>query len=128
MIMKAQELDKTRYSDAELAEFETVIDAKLAQAREQLDFYRGQIDDIRMSADAKPKNLDDAVVSTETERLYTMANRQGKLVKHLENAKLRVKNKVYGICRVSGELIPKERLMAVPHATLSIAAKQGRRR
>ena len=126
--MKTQQLEKTRYSDSELDEFEQVIDANLAKAREQLDFYRGQIDDIRTSDDAKPKNLGDAVVSTETERLYTMANRQSKLVKHLENAKLRVKNKVYGICRESGNLIAKERLMAVPHATLSISAKQGRKR
>lgn len=126
--MKTLQLEKTRYSDAELAEFEKIIDAKLTQAREQMDFYRSQIDDIRTSDDAKPKNLDDAVVSTETERLYIMANRQGKLVKHLENAKLRVKNKVYGVCRETGNLIAKERLMAVPHATLSIAAKQGRKR
>jgi len=126
--MKTQQLSKTRYSDNELAEFEAVIDANLAKAREQMDFYRAQIDDIRTSDDAKPKNLDDAVVSTETERLYVMANRQAKLLKHLENAKLRVTNKVYGVCRETGNLISKERLMAVPHATLSIAAKQGRKR
>jgi len=109
--MKAQQLEKTRYSDSELAEFEKVIDSKLAQAREQMEFYKRQIDDIRTSDDAKPKNLDDAVVSTETERLYVMANRQGKLVKHLENAKLRVKNKVYGVCRESGRLTRKEALV-----------------
>ena len=126
--MKTQHLEKTRYSDSELSEFETLIDTKLAQAREQMEFYQRQIADIRTSDDAKPKNLDDAVVSTETERLYTMSNRQGKLVKHLENAKLRIKNKVYGVCRESGTLISKQRLMAVPHATLSIAAKEKRKR
>lgn len=124
MDMKTQLVEKTRYSDTELAEFESVIDKKIAQARSQLTFYKNQIADIRSSDDAKPKNLDDASVSSETEQLYALATRQEKMITHLENAKLRIRNKVYGICRETGQLIAKERLMAVPHATLSISAKQ----
>ena len=66
----------------------------------------------------------DGLSTVESERLTTLAGRQRKLISHLENALIRIKNKVYGVCRESGVLISKERLMAVPHATLSIAAKQ----
>ncbi|NND06041.1 MAG: TraR/DksA family transcriptional regulator [Saprospiraceae bacterium] len=118
--------EKTRYSDQELEEFSKIIDAKLAKAQEQLAFYRNQLRDLADSADAKSKGLDDGVGSAESERLTNMASRQQNLIKHLENAKIRIKNKVYGICRKSGKLISKERLKAVPHATLSIEAKQNR--
>ncbi len=124
--MKTQQQTKNKYSESELKDFDILIDKKLKQAREQLDFYQRQIADIRTSDDAKPKNLDDALVSIETERLYNLAGRQKKLIHHLENAKLRIKNRTYGICRVSGQLISKKRLAAVPHATLSITAKQRR--
>ena len=124
--MKAQVQIKTRYTDKDMAAFEVVIDQKLEQARKQFTFYRSQIDDLRSSDDAKPKNIIDASVSTATEQLYTMSKRQEKMIQHLENAKLRIRNDVYGLCRESGSLISKERLMAVPHATLSIAAKQKR--
>lgn len=118
--------NKTRYSDDELKEFEIIIDQKLAKAKEQLDFYKSQLQDMAESPESKIKGIDDGVSSVETERLYTMAARQRSLIQHLENAKIRVKNKVYGICRQTGKLISKERLKAVPHATLSIEAKQGR--
>lgn len=116
--------DKTRYTDAELAEFEKLIDDKLAIAHEQLSFYLEQIQELSENDDSKLKGLDDGISSVETERLYTMAARQKKLIQHLDNAKLRIQNKVYGICRQTGKLISKERLKAVPHATLSIEAKQ----
>ena len=116
--------EKTRYSDSELEIFDKLIDDKLAKANEQLAFYMDQIQELSENDDSKLKGLDDGISSVETERLYTMAARQKKLIQHLENAKLRIKNKVYGVCRVSGKLISKERLMAVPHATLSIEAKQ----
>ena len=119
--------EKTRYSDNELLEFETIIDSKLGEAREQLDFYLTQIREMADNPDTKVKGLDDGTNSLENERLYTMASRQRKHIQHLENAKLRIKNKVYGICRVTGKLISKERLKAIPHATLSIEAKQKRR-
>lgn len=118
---------KTRYSDEELREFEDLINEKLAEARKQLDFIQKQLDELADNPDSKIKGLDDAIGSAENERLYNIAARQQKHIQHLENALIRVKNKVYGICRESGKLISKERLRAVPHATLSIEAKQKRR-
>jgi len=70
------------------------------------------------------KGLDDGTGSAESDRITSMASRQQNLIQHLENAKIRIKNKVYGVCRQTGKLISKERLRAVPHATLSIEAKQ----
>jgi len=116
--------EKTRYSDEELEEFDKLIDEKLEQAREQLNFYLTQLQDMSDNPDSKIKGLDDGLSTTESERLTTMAGRTRKHIQHLENAKIRIKNKVYGICRVTGKLIAKERLRAVPHATLSIEAKQ----
>lgn len=121
-----QNENKTRYSDAELEEFRDLIERKLKAAREQLEFYLEQLAETADSEDAKIKGLDDGVTTIERERLTTMAGRQKKLIQHLENALLRIENKVYGICRVTGKLIPKERLRAVPHATLSVEAKEKR--
>ena len=117
-----------RYSDKELKDFSKIVDDKIAHATEQLDFFQEQIKAIGQSEESKLKGLDDGTSSTETERLYSMANRQKKLIQHLENAKMRIHNKVYGICRATGKLISKERLKAVPHATLSIEAKQNQRK
>lgn len=119
-----EQKEKTRYSDQELGVFEALIDGKLAQAREQLEFYLNQLQDLADSPDGKIKGLDDGISTLESERISTLAARQRKLIQHLENAKVRIKNKAYGVCRVTGKLIAKERLMAVPHATLSIEAKQ----
>ncbi|NND34144.1 MAG: TraR/DksA family transcriptional regulator [Saprospiraceae bacterium] len=120
----AKTTDKTRYSDEELKEFEILIDEKLAKAKEQLTFYMKQLEELADNPDSKVKGLDDGVGSIESDRITSMASRQQKLIQHLENAKIRIKNKVYGICRETGKLIAKERLRAVPHATLSIEAKQ----
>ena len=126
MAVSPNNLPKTRYSDAELAEFKVLIEEKLTKAQEQLDFYveqlRGRADD----ADTKVRGLDDGTGTADLERMTTLAARQKKHVQHLKNALLRIENKVYGICRETGRLISKERLRAVPHATLSIAAKRGR--
>ncbi len=116
--------DKTRYSDDELAEFKTLIEEKLEAAKEQLDLYKRQIKGRGEGSDARVRGLDDSVGSVENERLTTLAGRQQKYIEHLKNALLRIENKVYGVCRESGKLISKERLMAVPHATLSIDAKE----
>lgn len=118
--------EKTRYNDKELQEFEKIIDEKLDEARKQLDFYKNQLSDRADGPDAKVRGLDDGIGTAENERLSSMASRMQKYIKHLENAKLRIQNKVYGICRVTGKLISKERLIAVPHATLSIEAKEKR--
>jgi DnaK suppressor protein len=116
---------KTRYTDEELDEFDKLIDEKLEKAKEQLQFYLSQLKDMSDNSDSKIKGLDDGISTAEAERLTNMAARQKKHVQHLENAKIRIKNKVYGICRVTGQLISKDRLRAVPHATLSIEAKNG---
>ena len=115
---------KTRYSDDELRDFEQIIDKKLEKSRQELDFYKSQLSEMADNQDSKVKGLDDGIGTAENERLTTMAARVRKHMQHLENAKIRIKNKVYGICRVTGKLISKERLRAVPHATLSIEAKQ----
>ena len=120
--------DKTRYTDEELEEFQVLIEGKLVNAREQLQFYLQQLQELADSSDAKIKGLDDGIGTAESERLTTLAARQQKYIKHLDNALIRIKNKVYGICRQSGKLISKERLKAVPHATLSIQAKQQKTR
>lgn len=117
---------KTRYSDEELNEFETLINQKLETARKELAFYTSQLSERANNPDSKVKGLDDGIGTAENERLTTLAVRLKKHIQHLENAKIRIQNKVYGICRVSGKLINKQRLMAVPHATLSIEAKQAK--
>lgn len=117
----------TKYSQTDLKQFESVIDQKLTIARGQLDYYLKQIEELADSPEAKVKGLDDGIGTIESERLYTLANRQRNLIQHLENAMLRIKNNTYGICRSSGKLISKQRLLAVPHATLSIEAKQKQR-
>jgi len=117
---------QTRYSDTELAEFKSIIDAKLAEARRQLQFYRDQMVEQTDSEEGKPRGLDDGNSTMTNEELHRLALRQQQLIQHLENALLRIKNKVYGICRQTGELISPERLRVVPHTTLSINAKQSR--
>jgi len=127
MIM-AENTEKTRYSDEELEEFRVLIADKLVTARQQHDFYLQQIQELAENPDNKLKGLDDGNSTMESERLYNNAARQRKHIQHLENALIRIQNKVYGVCRASGKLISKERLKAVPHATLSIQAKQGRKK
>jgi DnaK suppressor protein len=123
-----QKAEKTRYSDEELEEFRQIIEKKLARAKDQYEFYLSQLSEMADNADAKIKGLDDGIGTAENERISGLAARQQKLIQHLENALIRIQNKVYGVCRVTGQLISKERLKAVPHATLSIEAKQQRKK
>ncbi len=116
----------TRYSDNDLIQFEALIVKKLKEAQVGLNFYKAQISELSEADQRKMKSLGDSSGFIESERLQQLSARQKKLIHHLENARLRIKNKVYGICRQSNELISKERLLAVPHATLSIKAKQSR--
>ena len=116
--------EKTRYSDEELKEFEAIIDQKMEKAKEELAYYLNQVKELAENDGTKIKGLDDGIGTIESSRLQEMASRQRKLIQHLENAKLRISNKVYGVCRETGKLISKARLKAVPHATLSIEAKQ----
>jgi DnaK suppressor protein len=124
----SQEAIKTRYSDEELEEFRILIQEKLDKATQELSFYMEQLADTADNADNKIKGLDDGIGTAENERLTNLASRQRKHIQHLKNALIRIQNKVYGVCRVTGKLIAKERLRAVPHATLSIEAKQNRRK
>ncbi|HEX4850996.1 MAG TPA: TraR/DksA C4-type zinc finger protein [Puia sp.] len=117
-----------RYSDAELAEFRDLIMKKLDSAKKELTYLQGLItrkdemggDD----TDNRYMTMEDGSMSMEREQLSQMASRQITFIDHLEKALMRIENKTYGICRVTGKLIDKARLKAVPHATLSIEAKQ----
>lgn len=115
-----------RYSDEDLQEFRTLIEEKHAAALEQLNYYQQQLQELADGPDNKVRGLDDGTGTTETEELHNHAARQQKLLKHLKNALIRIDNKTYGICRETGKLISKQRLLAVPHATLSIEAKNNR--
>lgn len=120
--------EKTRYTDEELAQFKAVILEKIELAKRDYD----QMMDVLMNRggngvdDTQPtyKILEEGSATQTKEELTTMAARQQKFIQGLQAALVRIENKTYGICRVTGKLIPKERLMAVPHATLSIEAKQ----
>ncbi|MAY84952.1 MAG: molecular chaperone DnaK [Flavobacteriales bacterium] len=120
--------DKERYSDKELEEFKDLINAKLAEARNDLTGLRNSLShkDDHGTDDTSPsfKMMEDGSETLSREEMSQLAVRQEKFITHLENALTRISNKTYGICRVTGKLIPKERLRAVPHATLSIEAKE----
>jgi RNA polymerase-binding transcription factor DksA len=118
-----------RYSDAELAEFKDLIMRKLEAAKKELTYLQGLITrKDEMGGDESENRymtMEDGSISMEREQLSQMASRQIQFIDHLEKAIMRIENKTYGICRVTGKLIDKARLRAVPHATLSIEAKMG---
>ncbi|MAZ36080.1 MAG: molecular chaperone DnaK [Crocinitomicaceae bacterium] len=124
--------DKTRYSDAELAEFKALIDEKLVGAHKDLEDLSTTMNhkDDHGTDDTSPtfKMLEDGIEVLSREETAQLALRQQKFISHLEAALNRIKNKTYGVCRVTGKLIPKERLRAVPHATLSIEAKMAQQK
>ena len=117
-----------RYSDAELVEFKEIILKKLEAAKKELAYLQGLITrKDEMGGDESENRymtMEDGSMSMEREQLSQMASRQITFIDHLEKALMRIENKTYGICRVTGKLIDKARLRAVPHATLSIEAKQ----
>ncbi len=117
-----------RYSDAELTEFRELIQKKLDQAKKELTYLQGLITRKDEMGGDETENrymtMEDGSMSMEREQLAQMASRQINYIDHLEKAMMRIENKTYGICRVTGKLIDKARLRAVPHATLSIEAKQ----
>ncbi len=117
-----------RYSDAELLEFKELIQKKLDQAKKELTYLQGLITRKDEMGGDETENrymtMEDGSMSMEREQLAQMASRQINYTDHLEKALMRIENKTYGICRVTGKLIDKARLRAVPHATLSIEAKQ----
>lgn len=116
-----------RYSDAELIEFKELILKKLDTAKKELAYLQGLITRKDESGDldeGRYMTMEDGSMSMEREQLSQMASRQIQFIDHLEKAIMRIESKTYGICRVTGKLIDKARLRAVPHATLSIEAKQ----
>ena len=116
-----------RYSDNDLNEFREIIQKKLDAAKKELTYLQGLItrkDEGGDMDEARYMTMEDGSVSMEREQLSQMASRQITFIDHLEKAMMRIENKTYGICRVTGKLIDKARLRAVPHATLSIEAKQ----
>lgn len=124
---KEPESSKNRYADNELEEFRAIINSKLENARKELALLQQQMtaanehgtDDTASTF----KILEDGSDSLAKEEAGQLASRQKKFIEQLENALVRIENKTYGICRVTGKLIPKERLRAVPHTTQSIEAK-----
>jgi RNA polymerase-binding transcription factor DksA len=118
-----------RYSDNDLMEFRELIQRKLESAKKELAYLQGLItrkDEMGGdNDDARYMTMEDGSMSMEREQLSQMASRQITFIDHLEKALMRIENKTYGICRVTGKLIDKARLRAVPHATLSIEAKMG---
>lgn len=120
--------EKNRFSDEELQEFREIIEKKLDGAREDLRQLKQSLsyaDDNSTNDTASSfKMIEDGSETMSREETAQLASRQEKFITHLENALRRIENKTYGICRETGKLIQKERLRLVPHATLSIEAKQ----
>lgn len=123
--------EKKRYSDEELEEFRDIINEKLKVARANYEEMMAQLNHSNSNdiIDTSPtyKALEEGSEAQSKEEIIQMVQRQQKFILGLEAALIRIKNKTYGIDRETGELIPKERLRAVPHATLSVASKQARK-
>lgn len=120
--------EKTRYTNEELAEFKDIILKKLEKAQKDYDVLKGAIthSESNDTEDTSPtfKVLEEGATTLSREEAGKLAQRQLKFIQHLQAALVRIENKTYGVCRETGKLIAKERLRAVPHATLSIEAKQ----
>ena len=119
--------EKVRYSDEELQEFKELILEKLEQARNEYNMLMSAVNH-RASNDTEDtsptfKVLEEGASALSKEEASQLASRQYKFIQNLEAALVRIENKTYGICRVTGKLIPKERLKLVPHATLSVEGK-----
>jgi len=123
--------EKTRYSDSELKEFKDIITEKIRVAKEELASLTQSLSSPNSNGTDDTagtfKTLEDGSATLEKEQINQLAARQKKFIEGLEAALVRIENKTYGICRVTGKLIPKERLRAVPHATLSMEAKLNQR-
>lgn len=125
--MKENKREKTRYADSELQEFKDIILEKLRIAREELGLLTQSLSSPNTNGTDDTagtyKTLEDGSATLEKESINQLASRQKKFIENLESALVRIENKTYGVCRETGKLIPKERLRAVPHATLSMEAK-----
>ncbi len=120
--------EKTRYLDEELEEFKGIIQKKIEKAKADYDLLKNTIthEESNDTEDTSPtfKVLEEGAATLSKEEAGKLAQRQLKFMQHLQAALIRIENKTYGLCRETGKLISKERLRAVPHATLSIEAKQ----
>ncbi|MGM9756745.1 MAG: TraR/DksA family transcriptional regulator [Candidatus Cryptobacteroides sp.] len=126
-VSEAQE--KTRYSDEELAEFKAIIIEMLEKAKQEYNTLRKVVmnngnNDIEDTTPSFKTVEDDGAMQLSREEASQLAQRQYKFIQNLEAALVRIENKTYGVCRVTGKLIPKERLRLVPHATLTVEAKE----
>lgn len=124
----AEDIKKTRYSDEELEEFRVIIEDMLGKARNEYNTLsqivrHGGNNDIGDTSPSFKTVEDDGANQLTKEEAGQLAQRQYKFIKNLEAALVRIENKTYGVCRVTGKLIPKERLRLVPHATLTVEAK-----
>ena len=123
--------ERTRYSDADLQEFKAIIQQKIEKAEKDLALLRESFinDQNNGTDDTSPtfKAFEEGAETLSKEQNAILAGRQEKFIRDLKHALIRIENKTYGICRVRGKLIDKERLKAVPHATLSIEAKNMQR-
>ena len=119
--------NRVRYNDADLAEFKTLVQAKIVKAKEQFELiesaYRNDSDNGTNDTSPTFKAFDEGSEVMSKETASQLAIRQEKFIRDLKNALIRIENKTYGVCRVTGKLINPERLKLVPHATLSIEAK-----
>lgn len=120
--------EKTRYTDEELEEFKVLINQKLDKARNEYEKLRAEVmnTDGNGTADTSPtfKVLEEGASTLSKEEAVRLAQRQAQFIKHLQAALVRIENKTYGIDRITGELIPEERLRVVPHATLNVDSKK----
>ena len=125
------EENKSKYSDAELTELKVIIQKKIEKAEQDLDLLREQFanDKNNGTDDTSPqfKSFEEGSSVMSKERNSQLATRQEKFIRDLKNALIRIENKTYGVCRVTGKLIDAERLKLVPHATLSMEAKLNQR-
>lgn len=122
---ESENKEKTRYSDEELEEFRDMIEKKLDEARKQLDLLREQLTELNETGEtSRAGTFEDGASNWQREQISKLASRQQSFIRDLENALVRVRNKTYGVCSVTGKLIEKKRLMLVPHATKSIEGKQ----
>ena len=121
--------ERTRYSDEELAEFKVIIEDMLTKAKAEYNTLRNVVmhngtNDIEDTSPSFKTVEDDGANQLSKEEASQLAQRQYKFIQNLEAALVRIESKTYGICRVTGKLIPKERLRLVPHATLTVEAKE----
>lgn len=124
--MQQENTIKTKYNDAELGEFRELISDKIKAAREELTELASVLSSSNSNGDDAAiagKTLEDGSATFEKEQTNQLAARQKKFIEQLEAALMRIDNKTYGICRTTGKLIPKERLLAVPHTTQTMEAK-----